>query len=52
MITDESWSLFRKAYLSPEGRGLSSIEGLGGSNNSSRGSGSKWSPTPSSLVKN
>jgi hypothetical protein len=40
MITGKSRSLLRKAYLGPEDRGLSSMVGLGGSSNSSRGSGS------------
>jgi hypothetical protein len=52
MITGESWSIFKKAYLSPEGKSLSSIGGLGGSSNSSRGSGSVGSSSSTSLVKN
>jgi hypothetical protein len=49
MITGESSSLLRKAYFKPEGRGLSSIEGLGDSSNSLRGS--KTGPSSSSSMK-
>jgi hypothetical protein len=49
MITRKSWSLLRKAYLRPEGRGLSSMVGLGGSSNSSRGSGSMGFLSSSSM---
>jgi hypothetical protein len=41
MITGNSGSSFRKAYLRPVGKSLSSIGGLGGSANSSKGSGSE-----------
>jgi hypothetical protein len=41
MITGNFGSSFRKAYLRPVGKGLSFIEGLGGSANSSKGSGSE-----------
>jgi hypothetical protein len=49
MITGESLSLLRKAYLRPEGRGLSSTEALGGSSNSSRGLGYTRPSSSSSL---
>jgi hypothetical protein len=38
MITGNSGSSFRKAYLRPVSKNLSSIGGLGGSTNSSNGS--------------
>jgi hypothetical protein len=49
MITGESQSLLRKAYLEAKGRCLSSIEGLGDSSYSSRGSG--IGPSSSSSMK-
>jgi hypothetical protein len=50
MITGESGSLSRKAYLRPAGKGLSSIGGLGGSANSSKGS--SLEKSASSSMKN
>jgi hypothetical protein len=53
MITGESGSSFRKAYLRPEGKDLSLIGGLGGPSNSLRGSRSVGpSSSSTSLVKN
>jgi hypothetical protein len=49
MIIGDSWSLLKKAYLRPVGRGLSSMGGLGGSNNSSRGSDFMGSSSSSSM---
>jgi hypothetical protein len=53
MIIGEFGSLFRKVNLRPEGKYFNSIRGLGGSSNSSRGSGSVGpSSSSTSSVKN
>jgi hypothetical protein len=51
MIIGDSGSLSRKAYLRPAGKGLSSIGGLGGSANSSKGSGSEKLASSSTKIE-
>jgi hypothetical protein len=49
MITGDSESLCKKAYLRPGGKGLSSVGGLEGSSVSSRGSDSVGFSSSSSM---